>query len=59
MKNLENNMFEINKTTMRDLTPYEAAAVAGGAENGPEARLTPFVTVTIIPIITIITRDPC
>ena len=59
MKNLENNMFEISKTTMRDLTPYEINSVGGGAEDGPEARLTPLVIVPIIITITIITRDPC
>jgi hypothetical protein len=31
MKNLYNREFEINKTTMRDLTPYEVDQVAGGS----------------------------
>ena len=57
MKNLENDMFEINKTTMRDLTPYEINSVAGGAKGGPEANISPILPIIIT--ITIITRDPC
>lgn len=31
MKNINSKEFEINKTTMRDLTPYEVDQVGGGS----------------------------
>lgn len=50
MKNLENNQFDINKTTMRELTPYELSEIAGG---GQEDRSVVILTAGIVIGITI------
>jgi hypothetical protein len=50
MKTLEKNQFDINKTTMRELTPYELSEVAGG---GQEDRSIVIFTAGVIIGITI------
>ena len=55
MKNLDNNMFEISKTTMRDLTPYEVAEVGGGADD----KVASVLIVPVVITTSINTGDPC
>lgn len=47
MKNINNKDFKINKTTMRDLTPYEVDQVAGGSLTITLTTLTPITITTI------------
>ena len=48
MKNLENNQFDINKTTMRELTPYELSEVAGAGAGGREDKSLVALTIVIV-----------
>jgi hypothetical protein len=56
MKKLTENEFEINKTTMRDLTPYEVDQVAGGSVTITTCIIIPIVIKTIITVVTRTTR---
>jgi hypothetical protein len=58
MKNLNNNQFEINKTTMRDMTPYELNKVAGGVGENL-ASVISIVGPSIVISISIITEPDC
>jgi len=53
MKDITNKEFEINKTTMRDLTPHEVDQVAGGSLS--IICIIP-ITITITITITVIER---
>ena len=48
MKNLENNQFDINKTTMRELTPYELDSVAGGVDEQGKSIITITIPITYV-----------
>jgi hypothetical protein len=54
MKNITNKEFEINKTTMRDLTPYEMDEVAGGSRS----IICPFPTITLTTLTTTTITTP-
>ena len=52
MKTLENNQFNINKTTMRELTPYELSSVAGAGHENKSVIITTLIVTSIITLTT-------